>query len=297
MKNKQIFIGFHKLSVNFCAPFAKPGADSINSMMADFRLDTDISSLFPYINAVAEKAELHENPGLLRFIFKGSNCVLYPDYCLISPVKDRNHAREYALDLVQFLNDIAGRLDEIEPKYKLFRKVSVLDLLKLLPQSNCRKCGFATCMAFAATLSQQQTIPSRCPYMGYPVQETVSYPVYDQDGNLKSTLTFELDTAHNRTELEEQKKYITQLKDKLSSLSESQKEESQKANVLLPSPLTDREIEVLRLMANGATNTEISKLLKISSHTVKSHVINIFNKLSVNNRTQAAVWAARHKFI
>ncbi len=297
MKNKQLFVGFHKLSVHFWRPLAKPGADFIDSMIADFRFDTEISSLFPYINAVAENAELHEKPNLVRLRFEGSTCVLYPDYCIISPVRDREHARTYTLGLVRFLNDIAGRLNEIEPKHKLFRKVSVLDLLKLLPQTNCRECGFATCMAFAATLNQQQTIPGRCPYMGLPVRETVSYPVYDQDGNLKSTLTLEVDTTKNRTELEDQKGYITKLEDKLSTLSENQIEEGRKANALLPLPLTDREIEVLRLMAGGATNTEISLILAISSHTTKSHVINIFNKLSVNNRTQAAVWAAHHKLI
>ena len=61
--------------------------------------------------------------------------------------------------------------------------------------------------------------------------------------------------------------------------------------------LTHREIEVLRLIAEGATNTEVSEKLFISPHTVKSHVIHIFNKLGVNDRTQAAVWATRHKII
>ena len=61
--------------------------------------------------------------------------------------------------------------------------------------------------------------------------------------------------------------------------------------------LTDREIQVLRLVAEGATNIEISESLFISPHTVKSHVIHIFNKLGVNDRTQAAVWATRHKIV
>jgi DNA-binding NarL/FixJ family response regulator len=50
-------------------------------------------------------------------------------------------------------------------------------------------------------------------------------------------------------------------------------------------------------MTEGFTNNEISEQLSISPHTVKSHVIHIFNKLSVDDRTQAAVLATRHKLI
>lgn len=58
--------------------------------------------------------------------------------------------------------------------------------------------------------------------------------------------------------------------------------------------LTRRETHVLRLLAKGHANTQIAVRLQISPHTVKSHVINIFNKLGVSDRIQAAVWAARN---
>ncbi len=64
-----------------------------------------------------------------------------------------------------------------------------------------------------------------------------------------------------------------------------------------PAPLTGRELEVLRLVAQGATNAEIADILEISPHAVKSHVIHIFNKLGVSDRTQAAVWAARNALV
>jgi DNA-binding CsgD family transcriptional regulator len=61
--------------------------------------------------------------------------------------------------------------------------------------------------------------------------------------------------------------------------------------------LSKRELEVLSIMGAGKTNREISEQLHISPHTVKSHVINIFNKLGINHRTQAVVWAVRHQII
>ena len=56
---------------------------------------------------------------------------------------------------------------------------------------------------------------------------------------------------------------------------------------LLIEPLTDREFEVLQLIANRASNQNIGEELVISIHTVKKHVSNIFGKLGVNSRTEA----------
>lgn len=58
--------------------------------------------------------------------------------------------------------------------------------------------------------------------------------------------------------------------------------------------LTDREIEVLQLVAQGLDNHEIADKLVISLPTVRSHVTNILNKLNLNNRTQAVLYALRH---
>ena len=62
-------------------------------------------------------------------------------------------------------------------------------------------------------------------------------------------------------------------------------------------PLTCRELQVLRHVAMGLSNREVGKGLGISVETVKEHVQNILRKLSVNDRTQAAVWAVRGEFI
>ena len=61
--------------------------------------------------------------------------------------------------------------------------------------------------------------------------------------------------------------------------------------------LTQRESEVLRQMANGLTNKEIAKMLKISYETVKEHVQHVLRKIGVKDRTQAAVWAVRNKLV
>ena len=58
--------------------------------------------------------------------------------------------------------------------------------------------------------------------------------------------------------------------------------------------LTDREQEVLQLIADGMNNRDIAAKLVISEKTVKTHVSNILNKLNLDDRTQAAIYALRH---
>jgi len=58
--------------------------------------------------------------------------------------------------------------------------------------------------------------------------------------------------------------------------------------------LTSRQIQILAQVAVGASNDEIAERLNISSHTVKTHLYNIFKKIRVTNRLQAALWAAKH---
>ena len=73
---------------------------------------------------------------------------------------------------------------------------------------------------------------------------------------------------------------------------------SSMANKTLPDdidvPLTPRETQVLRLVSMGLSNQEIADSLEISIETVKEHVQNLLRKLSLGDRTQAAVWAIRH---
>jgi DNA-binding NarL/FixJ family response regulator len=58
--------------------------------------------------------------------------------------------------------------------------------------------------------------------------------------------------------------------------------------------LTPREREVLSLLAEGRSNREIARALRVSEKTVKAHVSSVLAKLGVQDRTQAAVFAVRH---
>ena len=65
----------------------------------------------------------------------------------------------------------------------------------------------------------------------------------------------------------------------------------------LPEPLTDREKTILRLLAGGYSNREISQLLAINEGTVKNHISNVLSKLGVRDRTRAVLKAIDHGYI
>jgi len=73
---------------------------------------------------------------------------------------------------------------------------------------------------------------------------------------------------------------------------EAEKAKSLSANEM--SVLSGREVEILGLVAQGAMNTEIAQTLYISRHTVKSHLYNIYKKIKVTNRLEAALWANKN---
>ena len=55
--------------------------------------------------------------------------------------------------------------------------------------------------------------------------------------------------------------------------------------------LTQREKQIIQLVATGASNTEVARELNVSMHTVKTHIYNLFRKIKVSNRVQAINWA------
>jgi two-component system vancomycin resistance associated response regulator VraR/NarL family two-component system response regulator LiaR len=66
---------------------------------------------------------------------------------------------------------------------------------------------------------------------------------------------------------------------------------------LPPVPLSERELEVLTLVADGKTNHEIGETLSIALSTVRNHISSILIKLQVDNRVQAAVRAVRGRLV
>lgn len=130
---------------------------------AHFKFDRDVSELFPYINAVCENAAYFEKPHYIKFTLDGYGCALYPEEIAIGAFENRLQALDFFERLKDFLNDIYSKKDSIEPDHTKYKPIPVFSIFKLLPGTNCRECGFPTCMAFAAALTKKETDLDQCP--------------------------------------------------------------------------------------------------------------------------------------
>lgn len=282
----------------FKKPSSEVDSQSSRVWSASFRLDQDVRPLFPYINALLDDALFYEKPEHVRFLFNGYRCFLYQNTTVAYFFDSKTAAKEFASGVIDFLNGIYDQKEDIKPNYNQIKQVPIIDILKILPKTNCKECGFLTCMAFAAALIKGKVTAQACPSLASPISESAEYPIFDNEGNIVDTVSLQISTSKLKHQIHEQHEQIQMLEASLRTTSQDRRKESPSETTEENNfGLTGREIEVLKLMAEGYTNNEISGMLFISPHTVKSHIINIFNKLSVSDRTQAAVLATQNNII
>jgi PAS domain S-box-containing protein len=128
--------------------------------------------------------------------------------------------------------------------------------------------------------------------------EIHAYPVRAKDRSVAAIVVIIFETTSHIDSLAKYKQYANLLADKLQSKGDTgtpvvRTDHSEE----MIEPLSKRETEVLRLIVDGYTNPQISAMLFISGNTVKRHISNLFLKLDVSDRTQAAVLAVRKNLI
>jgi DNA-binding CsgD family transcriptional regulator len=274
-----------------------PDADSKSAKVwsLSFKPDQETAFLFPYINGVLDDALWYEHPEHVTFLFEGYRCVLYPDLAAVHFFETRQGALAFIPRFMNYLETLDRDKERILPNLNQIRHISVLDIFRLLPRSNCRDCGFTTCMAFSAAVAKGKAVADQCPGLAQPMSESAVYPVFDSQGRLVDSVSLKIDTAGLKQRILDQEKQIRMLEAQFIPFGGSHGHMpcSQESPGNLDPALTHREIQVLELIAQGYTNNEIGQHLFISPHTVKSHMIHIFNKLNVSDRTQAAVTGVR----
>jgi len=154
-----------RYTIDLSTPGCTPGSEWYR---ASIRIEEDITEVLPYLNAVL-KGRLDYNDKAHILLWESEDRTRYafrPHEIAVAPVFSREEAKDLADEIVNLINDIWSRRAEIPPKFEGKKPLpNVLDILKLLPKTNCRECGFPTCMAFAAALRNDSAQRSRCPHL------------------------------------------------------------------------------------------------------------------------------------
>lgn len=154
--------------------FVRPPNPSALHLRCFASLDADVTAVLPYLNAVLKAYDYSAEPPTLTLKLPGKLVTIHPREIAINIVKDEAEAEEILAWLQREINDAWARRGEIEPSFEVPPRPRVLDLLKLLPKTNCRKCGAPTCMVFAVGLSIGENSPEQCPALSQPNREKLS---------------------------------------------------------------------------------------------------------------------------
>ena len=129
-------------------------------------LNDDVSEVLPYLNALLGGAQYFENPSELLLLHHGKLVKVGAREIAINALRDENEADR----ILEWLKDEINRAWEnrfsITPCYTGRERPKVLEILKLLPRTNCRKCGQPTCMVFAVQVAEGGRGPEHCPELG-----------------------------------------------------------------------------------------------------------------------------------
>lgn len=143
--------------------FVRPPNPFAEHLRCFAHLEGDIGELLPLLNTVLKGHLYFRDPPSLTIKLPGKLVTLTPRTISINIVKDEREADEILEWLMEAAAGTYERKDEIEPSFEVAPRPRVLDILRLLPRTNCRECGLATCMVFAVKVSEGAKGIGDCP--------------------------------------------------------------------------------------------------------------------------------------
>ena len=136
---------------------------SFQSLHCIAYLDQDIGEVLPYLNAVLGGFEYLKDPPAVTFRIHGKLITVHSDKIAINALKNEEEADKILQWLIREINETWEKRDQITPSYEGAPKPKVFEILKRLPKTNCRQCGFPTCTVFAAKVAEGAKGPEDCP--------------------------------------------------------------------------------------------------------------------------------------
>jgi ArsR family metal-binding transcriptional regulator len=144
----------------FSLPSCMPGSTSLHCV-AD--LNEDISEVLPFINATIGGYAYIKEPPSVSFKMYGKLLSVHARQICVNALKDEEEGENILKWLMKEINDAWENRKTIEPKYEDPPKPTMVQVLKLLPKTNCKECGLPTCMLFATRVMEGLKGADDCP--------------------------------------------------------------------------------------------------------------------------------------
>jgi len=135
---------------------------------AKAHLRRDIGDVLPYLNAKLRNCQYNHEARALIWKNGERRYAFRPFEISAAPVEDNEEARTVIAEVVKLVNQVWQERDSITPNFTEKEPPRVLDIYRLLPKTNCKKCGYATCMAYATALREGETTVECCPPLSEP---------------------------------------------------------------------------------------------------------------------------------
>ena len=146
----------------------RPEAQTVHCIA---RLNENIGEVIPYLNAVLGGYTYIKDPPSVTFRSQGKLISVHADHIAINANRDAEEAEKILQWLKREINDAWERRDQITPSYNAAPRPRVIDILKLLPKTNCQKCGQPTCIVFASLAVEGGKGADGCPELAPHMKE------------------------------------------------------------------------------------------------------------------------------
>ncbi len=124
--------------------------------------DKNVSKILPYLNTVLKGAIYNHLSHTLTIKKEGRLITIHPNKIAAGKILNEKDAKEITEWLKERINYCYENENSIEPSYERRSRLTALDIYKLLPGTNCKKCGELSCLAFAVKLSEEQVNIMKC---------------------------------------------------------------------------------------------------------------------------------------
>ena len=137
-------------------------------------LNEDVAEVLPYLNAVLHGREYYHDPPEVVFHLEGRIIKVGAHEIAVNRVADAEEAEQALAWWKDKINEVWEKREGIVPCYEGKVKPRLIDILRVLPKTNCKKCGQPTCIVFASQVMEGKCGVEHCPELSAENREELS---------------------------------------------------------------------------------------------------------------------------